>query len=146
MPEAPPTFMRKWSITGSGAFNSLAGVAAAAGSLYAAEPDRHRIQKFTGEGVFLTEWGDFGNDPGQFSFPNSVAVGPGGNVYVADTLNHRIQKFTADGAFVTQWGDLGSRDGQFIKAQNVEIDSSGNVFVADFQTTGYRNSRPKGCF
>ena len=52
-----------------------------------------RIQKFDWEGVFVSKWGTFGTDEGQFNLPMDVAVASDGSVYVADMLNHRIQKF-----------------------------------------------------
>jgi glucose/arabinose dehydrogenase len=43
--------------------------------------------------VFVSKWGTFGTDEGQFNFPMDVAVASDGSVYVADMVNHRIQKF-----------------------------------------------------
>ena len=44
-------------------------------------------------GGFVTKWGSFGSDDGQFKEPGAVAVDGGGNVYVLDVNNDRIQKF-----------------------------------------------------
>ncbi len=51
------------------------------------------MQRFTGDGTFITKWGSFGTGPGQFNFPYGIAAGPDSAVYVADSSNHRIQKF-----------------------------------------------------
>src|SRR5262249_19397201 len=53
----------------------------------------NRIQKFTGDGAFITKWGSGGNEDGQFANPTGVAVDGGGNVFIADSINNRIQKF-----------------------------------------------------
>jgi DNA-binding beta-propeller fold protein YncE len=63
------------------------------GNVYVADTDNHRIQKFTAEGKFITEWGEFGEAPGRLSVPSGIAVDASGNVYVSDNHNHRIQKF-----------------------------------------------------
>jgi PKD repeat protein len=61
--------------------------------VYVADANNHRIQKFDNNGNFITKWGSYGKDDGQFIVPQGVAVDSSGNVYVADNNNHRIQKF-----------------------------------------------------
>ncbi|MDO8727668.1 MAG: hypothetical protein Q7J35_16510 [Candidatus Methanoperedens sp.] len=53
----------------------------------------NRIQKFSSDGTFLTQWGSAGTGVSQFSNPLGIAVDSSGNVYVADSGNRRIQKF-----------------------------------------------------
>ena len=45
--------------------------------------------------MFVTKWGSFGLNDGQFDNPIGIAVASDGSVYVADMYNHRIQKFLA---------------------------------------------------
>ena len=88
---------------------------------------------------FVTNWGSYGTDNGQFSIPNGIAVDSLGNVYVADGRdeqyrtggNYRVQKFNSDGTFLATWGTYGSGNGQFSNPQGVAVDSSGNVYVTD---------------
>ena len=80
---------------------------------------------------FVTKWGSYGSEDGQFIIPWGVAVDSSGNVYVADNENHRIQKFTSVGTFITKWGSYGSGDGQLGFPRGVAVDSSDNVYVAD---------------
>ncbi len=63
------------------------------GNLYVADRNLHRMQKFTGEGSFVTKWGSFGTGEGQFTRPYALRAGANGLVFVADSGNHRIQKF-----------------------------------------------------
>ena len=64
------------------------------GSVYVSDPYNNRIQKFTSEGVFVSQWGTSGTGDGQFFYPEGVAVAFDGSVYVSDYLNNRIQKFS----------------------------------------------------
>jgi sugar lactone lactonase YvrE len=52
------------------------------------------IQKFTSEGVLITEFGDSGSEPGYIASPNGIEVDSTERIYVADTNNNRIQVFT----------------------------------------------------
>lgn len=63
------------------------------GEVFVAERGHHRVQKFTGMGSYITEWGTEGSAPGQFQYPTGVAVGPDGTVYIVDSYNHRVQMF-----------------------------------------------------
>ncbi len=102
-----------------------------AGNVYVADTWNDRIQKFTADGQYLTQWGSYGSGPEQFNLPRAVAVDSAGNVYVADSRNSRIQKFTADGQYLTQWGSEGSGPGEFDSPEGIAVDSAGNVYVAD---------------
>jgi len=112
------------------------------GSIYVADTFNHRIQKFTSDGQFITKWGTYGSDNGQFDRPTSIAVDGNGNVYVVDTYNSRIQKFTSNGQFLTKWGSYsldGLDKGKFgfyhddygIEMVAIDVDKSGYVYVAD---------------
>ncbi|MFH1140070.1 MAG: hypothetical protein V1816_28645, partial [Pseudomonadota bacterium] len=48
----------------------------AAGAVYVADSENHRIQKFDSTGAFLAKWGSEGSGwgDGQFNFPSGVAV------------------------------------------------------------------------
>jgi len=103
--------------------------------------------------TFVTKWGNFGENAGEFVTPAGIAVDSAGNVYVADSGNQRIQKFDGDGNFLRMWGggvNTGAGDpdictvdtdcqigtsgggaGQFGSPTGIAIDSSDNVYVAE---------------
>ena len=57
---------------------------------------KNRVQKFTNDGTFLTEWGSKGFGYGEFDYPGDVVVDTSGNIYVVDRRNQRIQKFSPE--------------------------------------------------
>jgi DNA-binding beta-propeller fold protein YncE len=63
------------------------------GNVFVAEEGNNRIQKFDGDGKFITKWGSTGSDNGQFLGPTGLIVDPSGVVYVVDGGNNRIQVF-----------------------------------------------------
>jgi len=83
----------------------------AAGNVYVVDTGNSRIQKFTNDGTYLTQWGSQGSGDGQFYYPNSVAIDAAGNVYVSEQENNRIQKFAPDvtPANTVSWGGVKSR-------------------------------------
>ena len=81
-----------------------------------------------------------GSEPGQFTDPIGVAVGPDGVIAVVDSGNARVQRFTRDGVFLDAWGD---EDGvSFTRTENglgptgITIAPGGTAWVAD--TWGHR--------
>jgi hypothetical protein len=128
------------------------------GNVYVADYANHRLQKFTSDGQYLTQWGSRGSGNGEFEFPYSVDVSRDGFVYVADAGNDRIQKFTTDGAFVAKWGITGPGDGQFHlhteaipgypigTGGGLALDVSGNVYVADTFNNRVQKFTPEGTF
>ncbi len=54
--------------------------------------DNH-VSVFTLEGQFVTSFGSFGSEPGQFRSPRGLAVDSNGVCYVCDQYNHHVQLF-----------------------------------------------------
>jgi DNA-binding beta-propeller fold protein YncE len=103
----------------------------ASGNIYVANAGNDRIQKFSPSGDFITSWGGYGLDNGNFDYPTGIALDAAGNVYVVDRGNNRVQKFTSSGDFITKWGGTGSGSGAFDEPCGIAVDSGGNVYVVD---------------
>jgi tripartite motif-containing protein 71 len=137
-----PTYITQWGSLGSGngQFFEPRGMAVDAdGSVYVADWNNGRIQKFTATGTYLTQWGSRGSGDGQFYFgPCGIEVDGRGHVYAssfgccgAGPSDDRLQEFSSTGMFLSRWGSLGSGDGQFFEPLGVAVDASGDVYVAD---------------
>jgi hypothetical protein len=101
------------------------------GNVYVVDRNNARIEKWSGEGVFVEAWGfgvengeeklqactpvtgcrsgTLGEQAGQFSRPSGVAVDSSlglshGDVYVVDADNNRVQKVGPDGEFILMLG------------------------------------------
>ena len=69
----------------------------AQGNIFVADGyNNSRVAKY---GVFLTSWGSYGTEVGEFNTLHTIAVDASGNVYVGDRGNRRIQVFDNDGNF-----------------------------------------------
>ena len=90
--------------------------------MWIADSGNDRIQKFDGNGKFISQFGSSGGTrppyvPGEFKTPSGVTVDVEGNIWVADTGCHRIQKFDEGfGLYFRIWnGGLGA--GQVLLAR-----------------------------
>ncbi len=80
--------------TDAGRFNVATAIAIGPDErVFVADFFNHRIQIFSGEGDFLSEFGTHGSGEGQFDRPADIAVDSEGLLYIADFGNDRIQVF-----------------------------------------------------
>lgn len=84
--------------TESGSFGAIGF--APDGGFYVADTGNQRVQRFDAERTFVSAWGSFGTDDGQFVSPSVLAVAGDGSVYVLDDARGDVQRFGADGTFV----------------------------------------------
>ena len=95
------------------------------------------VHQFGPDGAFVKSYGT----PGQFSYPNGLAVDANGNLYVANSNNGRVDTFGPDG---TAKGPIarGSREGNLGLPRGVAVDDQGRVYVVD--TSGQQVQVYKG--
>jgi len=78
----------------TGWFRVSTGIATdAAGRLYAADFQNHRIQVFDRDRDLVVAFGQQGREPGAFERPTDLDIGTDGRIYVIDFGNDRVQVF-----------------------------------------------------
>lgn len=103
------------------------------GNYYISEyGDFDRIQKFTPGCQFIMQWGSHGEEPGQFSRPQGMAIDEHDHIWVADACNHRIQVFDTEGHLLSIWGQSGSSLGELSYPYNLVLDGEGHVYVLEY--------------
>src|SRR5690242_7219024 len=105
-------------------------------NIYVSEPYSSQVEKFDRDGRLLSQWGTYGDGPGQFQMALGIALNSSGQVYVAD-LHNGVQIFSNSGVFLGYLGGAGTNAGQFYRAVLITIDSGDDVYVADFPDETY---------
>jgi hypothetical protein len=121
----------------------------AAGNLYIADTNNHRVRKVDAAGTITTVAGtgarggagDGGAATGaQLWEPRTLAMGPEGELYIAESVVHRIRKVDADGIITrlagTSVAGFGGDGGPAVDAQldrprSIDVDRAGVVYIAD---------------
>ena len=134
----------------------------AAGNLYIADADNHRIRRLSTIGNLTTIAGSanrgFSGDGGSataatLDSPIAVALDSTGNLYIADTGNSRVRRVSTFGAISTAAGNgafRASGDGgpasnaSFRKPVDVAVDVLRNVYVVDQEAQRVRKIDPSG--
>ena len=70
------------------------------GNIYVSDINNHRVQKFTGDGKFITKWGSEGSGDGQFLLPLGIGIDSSDNLYIVDQKRSSVEKFASDGKFM----------------------------------------------
>jgi hypothetical protein len=103
------------------------------GIIHACNPGKHRVERYTTEGVLLGHIGRFdGVNPQGFAGccnPTNVAVSGDGRVFVTEKAGPRAKVYTADGQLLAVIAaDIFDAN---CKNMDLAVDSEGRVFVAD---------------
>jgi len=97
--------------------------------MYLTDVIKMKVLVFDLDGKLLLEFGEEGTEPGQFSYPNGVAVDKEGNIFVADSGNNRIQVFDSGGSYLRTIGGEEGRIGSLTTARGIDLDRQGNIYV-----------------
>jgi tripartite motif-containing protein 71 len=99
--------------------------------VFVSDTYNHRIQVFDLSGNYSGQWGNKGSKPGEFNYPNGLAVSSAGDVVVCDPNNNRIQVFDLKGTFKYSYGDSSPHPKANWEPRDVAISSKNEVFISD---------------
>ena len=140
---------RSWGVPGGGPgeFFLPHGIAVAAdGRVFVCDRENDRIQIFSPDGEYLTEWTDTQR-------PTHIVFDPEGRAYVSELWWHKGQKsqrhgpiqdprygrvsvYDRNGRVLGRWGSLDAcAAGSFVAPHGIAVDSKGDVYVSEVTWT-----------
>ncbi|KAI3386388.1 hypothetical protein SNEBB_007848 [Seison nebaliae] len=100
--------------------------------IYICDKGNHRIQIYTINGNYVSQFGRKGTKHGNLSSPTYLALSQQHErLYVSDTFNHRIEVFDLKGEFMFSIGEKGTKFGQLRYPRGIAVDVNGNIVVVD---------------
>ena len=128
----------------AGEFNTPWGVACdATGTVYVADTENHRIQRFAKDGTPIGSFGTMGNGNDQFYKPTDIMIDRAGALFIVDSGNNRIKKHDAQGTYITEWGKIGSLAREFNNPQQITQGPDGTIYIADTNNNRVQKYRPR---
>ena len=98
-----------------------------AGRVMIIDRENGRIQHFTPEGDYLSEWGGF-------QVPQDLYITPEGVIVLVEGAP-RVTLLTLEGEIIDQWGVRGDAPGQFRASPHaIWIDSQGSLYIGEVTT------------
>jgi sugar lactone lactonase YvrE len=108
--------------------------------------DSDRIQKFSPDGEFITQWGGTGREVKQFVRPQSLVVDK--NVlWIADACNHRIQRYDLSEStprWMDCWGEQGTDPGKLHYPYDLVVLNDGTLLICEYGNQRIQRFRADG--
>ncbi len=146
--------------SGQGQFHVPHGIGVdAGGTVYVADRENSRVQLFSPEGTFLTEWTDVAR-------PCQVTIDPQQNIFVAElgfragmfpgnqsppgtSTGGRVSVFNTAGELLARWGggDNPCAPGDFFAPHDIVVDPFGDLYVGEVTMSagGNQGMVPSDC-
>ncbi len=107
------------------------GVAYVLNRSYENRPDGVRITACTLDEEYISEFGTYGEEDGNFIWPSGIALDKDERLFVTDEWLNRVSIFTRDGEFLGKWGVGGSGDGEMDRPAGIAISADQTVYITD---------------
>ena len=138
-PDAASTYEQSKNATGSPAPTPRQPLAGSAGrtELLVSNPNwcpgigSMPTTQYLQKQALVLKFGARGSQPGFFTWPRGIAVGPDNTVVVADSSNHRVQIFDEHGQNRFWLGGYGNGEGEFDCLAGVAVNRIGQFIIAD---------------
>jgi len=93
------------------------------GHIYVLDKENLKIYKFNKKGTFLKSFGNNGDGPGEFLYPNDMGITPSNILVIVDRQRSRVIKYSTDGEFLAEF-DPGRR-----KLNNLLCNSTNKIIL-----------------
>lgn len=97
--------------------------------VYVIDGMEHKVKVFDLSGKLILQFGEMGDKPGQFKYPDSIVVDEQGKMYVTDSGNARLQIFNQRGRLLSVIGS--SSQAPFVLPRGLAIDPWQRIHVVD---------------
>ena len=95
---------------------------------------------------YISTFGSYGEEAGQFIWPVGIALDKDTNVYVTDEWLHRVTKYDKDGEYLTHWGIQGSGDGELNRPSGIAISQEDTIYIVDSRNNRVQTFNLEGTF
>ena len=145
--DADGNYLMEWGQEGvlpnemrPGYFNSLHGIDVdpASGRVYISDRQNNRMQVFTADGEFVTQW-PFGEPPSDSQY----LIVAHDAVWVMDAGTTKLLKYDLDGNFLYSWGTWGRFPGGMWGVHGMSVDEEGNFYIAEVNNGRVQKFRPR---
>ncbi len=111
-------------------------------TIWCADACNHRLLRLDRDGNLLTQFGHFGDGPGELRYPYSVTVTPEETLLVCEYEGSRLQWFTKEGRSIRTWGSNGREVGHLWLPWGAAVAADGRVYVVDSYNSRVQIVRP----
>jgi sugar lactone lactonase YvrE len=119
------------------------------GTVYVSDRENDRVQVFSPDGEFITQWTNMHR-------PNGMFIGPDGYLYISELFAGagwkggpaqpaQISIWKLDGTLLARWGGEDfTIEGNFFAPLGMWGDAEGNIYVGELSISTHRGPRPAG--